>query len=403
MTTEYSASRQIIALSVIRLIDGLASGILIVIVPLYVLKMPTTIIPLPEPVLIGIAVSFYSLVGSVLQPVMGALSDRIGQRKPFILLGFAIMAFTIFAYIFIDRFEPFVLFRMIQGVGLSLIFAAATGLMATITEQQSRGRAMGIYKGTRMLGLAIGPLLGGFLQVKYGFNASFLVGVAIMLIGLFLVQRWVKEKPNGLPIKKKLTPNQISRKSSTISLLALGISILFVGSNFAMVAVLKNEFASRLQMTIIDFSLAFSVFSLSRLIFQVPIGYLSDFIGHKRTILLGLSIMIPSTALLGLVHSTLIFTFLRFVQGLGSAGISAPALALAADTSESGSEGKQMSIVNMGFGLGSTIGPMIASVLVLVSFEFTFLINAFLTFLGALVVYQYVPSDFASKNKLHLD
>jgi MFS family permease len=82
---------------------------------------------------------------------------------------------------------------------------------------------------------------------------------------------------------------------------------------------------------------------------------------------------------------------MRMVQGLASAAIAAPAFALAADVSKEGGEGRQMSIVTMGFSLGIAIGPLFTGGLAVFSFTLPFIVAAVLTLLVSLIVYRYTP------------
>ena len=95
--------------------------------------------------------------------------------------------------------------------------------------------------------------------------------------------------------------------------------------------------------------------------------------------------------LLGLAATTLQLSGFRVFQGVASAAIAAPAFALAADLSRAGGEGRQLSIVTTGFGLGIALGPLIAGVLAIFVFELPFIIGGALTIVGAWIVYRYVP------------
>jgi MFS family permease len=130
---------------------------------------------------------------------------------------------------------------------------------------------------------------------------------------------------------------------------------------------------------------------VSRLLAQVPLSWLSDRIGRKPLIIGGLILMAPATVLLGLAATTLQLTGFRVFQGVASAAIAAPAVALAADLSRSGGGGRQLSIVTTGFGLGIALGPLIAGVLATFVFELPFIIGGALTIMGAWIVYRYVP------------
>ena len=159
---------------------------------------------------------------------------------------------------------------------------------------------------------------------------------------------------------------------------------------FTMVTTLQNEFNARLNMNALGFSIAFSSLMIGRLFLQIPLGRLSDRIGRKPVILAGLILLTPATALLGEVTTMFQLTLLRIVQGIAAAMIAAPAFAVAADLSKTGGEGRQMSFITMGFGLGMAVGPLLAGLLAVVFFELVFWAGGFLCLVGALAVYKYL-------------
>jgi MFS family permease len=384
-------NRVVLALSVARLADALGNSILFIIIPLYVARLPAPWFPLPESVLVGLLISLYGLVNSLSQPIMGALSDRMSRRKPFILGGLMLMGVSTLAFVVARRFTDLLVIRALQGVGVALTIPASMALMATATEKRTRGGSMGVYSTMRVLGFAVGPLIGGFLQVNFGFNAAFYAGAAFVFLGVVLVQAWVDEVPADVSVEAARPFRIIDRDLLSVGILGLGIATFVMASSFSMLTTLENEFNARLQQTALGFSIAFSALTFSRLLVQVPLGRLSDRIGRKPLIIAGLILMSPATALLGWAATTLQLTGLRVVQGIGSAGVAAPTFALAADLSRVGGEGRQMSVITMGFGLGIALGPLIAGVLAVFFFELPFYVGALLSLAGAWVVYHYVP------------
>jgi MFS family permease len=170
-----------------------------------------------------------------------------------------------------------------------------------------------------------------------------------------------------------------------------------------MVTTLENAFNARLGITAIGFSIAFSMLMVGRLIFQVPIGYMSDNYGRKPFILVGLVLMAISTMLLGEVQTIGQLIALRLVQGVAAAGVAAPVFALAADLSSKGGEGRQMSVITMGLGLGIAVGPLLAGVLAVFFFELPFIVIGLLTLAGTGVVYYYMPETVQNEAVLFRD
>lgn len=127
---------------------------------------------------------------------------------------------------------------------------------------------------------------------------------------------------------------------------------------------------------------------IGRLVFQVPLGRYSDFVGRKPLIIAGLILMGPATIFLGEIGTLTQLVIVRLVQGLAAAAVMAPAFAVAADLSKAGGEGRQMSLITMGFGLGIATGPLLAGLLAIFFFDLPFLVVGILCIAGAWIVYR---------------
>jgi MFS family permease len=392
------ANRVVMALSIARLGDAIGNSILIIVIPLYVAALPSPLLPFPEPVRVGILISLYGIVNALLQPLMGALSDRLGRRKFFIFLGLVLMGVATVGFIPATQFLDLLFLRALQGIGVAVTVPAAMAIMADASPKNKRGGAMGIYTTMRMVGFGIGPLIGGFLIERYNFEYSFLTGAIFILFGIIAVIFWVKEIPPKHPVNSEVKFRIIDPALINLGVVGASISTFIMASDFSMISTLETQFNSRLNQGAFSFGLAFSALIVSRLVFQIPLGRLSDRWGRKPFIIAGLIFIAPATLLLGIVTTTAQFIIVRIFQGAASAAIAAPAFALAADFSHAGGEGRQMSLVTMGFGLGIALGPLLAGGLVLYSFLLPFLIAAILSIIVALFVLRYVPEGLKHRD-----
>ncbi len=391
---ENGGNTTVMALSFARLGDAVGNSILFVVIPLYVAKLPSPYFPIPETVRVGILIAAFGVVTAFLQPFMGAISDRIGRRKIFIQGGLLLMALSSLGYVISKEYAHMLIFRSLQGVGVSLTVPAAVALIATSSHRRTRGGSMGIYSAFRMAGLAIGPLLGGFVFDRFGFDIAFFIGAGFIFIGMIMVQMWIKDIPESTQEKEEKSKKPfriIDFSLISAGILGAGFASLVSAGAFSMVSPLETQFNARLSQTAFGFGLAISALTFGRLIFQIPLGRWSDRIGRKPLIIGGLLLMVPSTILMAYVGSTLEFSLARFLQGAASAGIAAPAFAVAADLSRRGGEGQQMSIITLSFGLGIGLGPLLSGLLAVYSFELPFFVLGGLCVFAAWVVYRYVP------------
>ena len=250
-------NRAVFALSIARMADAMGNSILFIIIPLYVAKLPEIYFHLPLPVLVGILISLYGFVNSALQPLMGALSDRLGRRKVLIQVGLALVGTGTLTFIFAQRFVDLLVLRTLQGVGVAITIPASLALMAVITEKETRGGAMGFYSTMRMSGFALGPLIGGFLQVHFGFNTAFCTGAGFSFLAMLLVQLWVDDAPlpENAAVAKKF--QIIDPSLLNAGILSAALATFVMANGFSMVTTLENEFNARLEMTALGFAIAF--------------------------------------------------------------------------------------------------------------------------------------------------
>lgn len=390
---ESESRRLILALSVARLADALGNSVLFIIIPLFVEKIPSPAFDLPKPLLTGFLISLYGVVNALAQPFVGAFSDRVARRKPFIQGGLLMMSAGTLGFVFAGRYLDLIGLRVVQGIGFALTVPTSLALMTAFTRRGTRGGSMAIYTTARLVGLSAGPLIGGWLHDRVGFNAAFYVGAGLILIGALLVQLWVRDDSGGRQAGAPRTFRLIDRSLLTAPLLSIAAATFVMASSFTLVVPLESEFNQRLSTGAFGFGVAFSALMVSRLLLQIPFGRLSDRIGRKPLVIGGLVLMTPAVGLMGYTSSVLALAATRTVLGIGSAAVAAPSFALAADLSSAGGEGRQMGIVSMGFGLGIAAGPMIAGILGPVSFELPFLVGAVMTLAGAGLVHVFVPAS----------
>jgi MFS family permease len=177
-------------------------------------------------------------------------------------------------------------------------------------------------------------------------------------------------------------------------LYVLGMCVFTMALSVTLIASVEPELNERLGQTAVGFGLAFSMLTVGRVIFQIPIGNLSDRVGRRRLILTGLVLLAPLTLFQGIAPTTFWLSVDRFLLGAATSLIIAPAYAMVADRRLKGLRVRQMSIMTMSFGLGIATGPLLSGTLAgTLGFQSPFLIGAVLSGIAAFCFYLLVEES----------
>jgi len=349
-------------LGLARMADSLGTSMLIILIPLMVADRQITLLDLETPIVIGILLSAFGIVDSLSQPAVGVWMDKLGIRKPVLLIGLGLYAVCTALFAWSYNFYSMLGLRVLQGIAVALTLPPSMALMTEYSTPSNRGTAMSFYNLMRLIGFSGGPLLAGWMTEFSRYSTILLIGAGAGLVGFVCVLLLVKE-PNRIDTAQnnegiiEAFRALLSKKSRVFQKLAY--ANLVMATAISLVAALENEFNERLQQTPREFGIAFSALVLTMLVVQIPVGRIADSLGRKVLIVSGLILLVPVTIWMGHVRSTTQFIIARMIQGVGVACVAAPTLALGGDKSSSEQRGRQMSLITMAFGLGIGLGPMI--------------------------------------------
>jgi MFS family permease len=146
------------------------------------------------------------------------------------------------------------------------------------------------------------------------------------------------------------------------------------------------EYETRLNTGQVSLSIAVSAYVIVRVLFQTPMGFISDRLGRKNIIALGLLLNIPIVIGLGHVENVNQLIVLRAVQGISMAAVETPIMALAVDLAGA-SVSSKVSSITASQAAGMALGPIIGGLLAgYISFELPFYLCAIMLLLSLLLV-----------------
>ena len=418
--------RRVIVLALARMVGAAGNSFLIVVLPLYIASdlidisallgtevgIGAAAITVTEPLLIGLVLSLFGFLNSFSQPVTGRLSDRMGVRRPFVLLGILLLGTASGLYTIVTVYWQLVVLRAIQGFGAALIIPATVALVNEYASADAdRGGNFGVYNTFRLIGFGFGPVLAGAvveagpydlspvgLPVIDGFDAAFVAATAGAYLSFVLVFLLVRDAAESSEASDDLSIRVRGDDKFLDPVFALGLATVAMGVCIALFATLQNQVNVRLDQAPVWFGLQFASVTIANVLLQVPVGQASDRIGRRPFLLAGFVLLVPTTLLQGIVTDPILMTLVRLAQGVAVAFVFAPSLALAGDLAREGESGTTLSVLTMGFGFGVALGPLASGWLVGFGFVVPFAVGAGLSVVAFAAVVTQVEETLGASD-----
>jgi EmrB/QacA subfamily drug resistance transporter len=143
-------------------------------------------------------VDAYAVVFAGLLFTLGALGDRVGRKWVF-MGGLVVFGTGSALAAWSGSPDRLTAARAVMGVGAAALMPCTLSILTNVfTSERDRAQAIGIWSATAGLGVAIGPILGGFLLVHYWWGSVFLINVPIAAAGLVAAVFFVPNSKNPL-------------------------------------------------------------------------------------------------------------------------------------------------------------------------------------------------------------
>jgi EmrB/QacA subfamily drug resistance transporter len=160
-------------------------------------------------------VDAYVLVLAGLVTAAGSVGDRFGHLRVF-NIGLVVFTAGSLACSLAPSLGTFIAFRVLQGVGGSMLNPNSLGLITSVfTDAKERAFAYGFWASTFGVSAAAGPVIGGALTDSIGWRSIFWVNVPIGLAALVL-SRWL------VPESKAAEPRPLDLPGQALLIAMLG-------------------------------------------------------------------------------------------------------------------------------------------------------------------------------------
>lgn len=303
-------------------------------------------------------ITAFAVMRLLAAPPTGLMVQRLGERRIYVA-GLLIVALSTAACAFADTYWQLLTFRALGGIGSTMFFVSALGLMIRMSPADARGRVAGLFSGAFLVGSVAGPVVGS-LTAGFGLSAPFVIYGALLLVAASVVLVSLRNSPLAGPASAdgpSVTVREALRhrayRAALLSNFATGWSLF--GLRFALVPLFVAE---GLKHSPGVAGLALTAFAIGNVIAVLPSGRLSDRIGRKPLLVVGLALAGVSTALLGLAPSLPVFLAEAVLAGAASGVFNSPQQAAVADIIGSARGGTAIATFQMMSDFGSIVGSL---------------------------------------------
>ena len=269
----------------------------------------------------GLIITLFTISAAISRPFSGKLSDTIGRKKVMVL-GMLVTVIVSLIYPISISVSFFLGLRFLHGFSAGFFPTGATALLTDILPSDRRGKGMGIWGTFISLGIGAGQGLGSIISKQVGLNNLFLIASGVAILSGFLVSNIKETLKETEPFKLKLlliSPKDIIEPSVLPAAIVMFLSATCSGIIF----VITPDFSNFLHIENKGWFFIFYVFTT--IFVRLFFSSLSDKIGRRKTLAIGMVFLSISMLLIGFSHDILTYTLASIIFGIAT-GISSPTL-----------------------------------------------------------------------------
>lgn len=271
-----SLPRTVWLVSLISLVNDAASDMIYPLVPLYLAS-----VLMAGPKALGLIEGIAEAVSSVLKLFAGALADRSGKVRAWVIAGYGIAGFARPLIGLATSWPGLLACRFADRVGKGLRSAPRDALISLSVEPHQRGLAFGFHRAMDNVGAVVGPLAAAaLLAAGIGLRSVFLLAVVPAIVVLVLAFA-VPEPERAAVSPKEPLRWKLADLPAPFRRYLVALALFTLGNSSNMFLLLRaNELGASATRT----TLMWALYSLVAALLSTPLSALSDRWGRARVL-----------------------------------------------------------------------------------------------------------------------
>jgi MFS family permease len=337
----------------------------------------------------GVLAAVTPTVSGLLAPLFGRLADRFGRKMMLIrsLAGFTVI---IAAMGLVTSVWQLLAARFLQG-----LFAGFTPMaMAVASVSAPRDKvavAIARVQGAQLLSVAVGPAVGGLVASHLGTRSAFFVTAALCAVSLVALILLFEEQRAATPGETRATARSTPfrdflRRPHFIQVMLLLVIAQFIDRGLALIIPLQVAHMPEVSAIAATSGLIISAAAVGATLSAAVTARLSAAVPAGKILLVQLVAGGVFCAAMALAGGWVSLLALRVAVALCLGGALTLAYSLGGLIVPAEARGAAFGWLALGVQIGTAASPLITGALAAVSLRGTFLLDAGLSWLGALVL-----------------
>lgn len=335
----------------------------------------------------GALITGFALARLMFSLLGGVAGDRYGARR--VAIGGAVLlTVSSITAALAPSYGVLLISRFVEGMGTAILATTASQYLVQTAPKERLGRTMALYQTGILVGVAIGPFIGGRLAEIGDFRTPFwaysVLGMVVaVIVGVFITDMPPSGKTLGDSFRA--TGGLLRMPSFRVLLfVAFTMFIMRGGARVTLFPLFGSEVVGLSPSQIGD---VLSVSAVTNLLIVNPGGQLVDRIGRKPVAIVGLILAGLTISAYGFFETYGSLLVVSAFFGLASGLASIPPPTMVGDLAPRGAEGSAVGLYRTSGDLGFIVGPLVMGMVADAgAFSSGFIISGLLLGVAALAV-----------------
>ncbi|WP_207261645.1 MFS transporter [Desulfovibrio sp. Huiquan2017] len=335
---------------------------------------------------VGAIIASFNVSRTACAPFIGRFSDRMG-RKAFILVGLVLYALVSCAYLAADSSRALILVRLAHGFTSLLVVPIAMALAADIAPKGQLGAYMGTLNMAAMVGLGLGPTLGGVIQEHFGMAMPFYTLCAVSVVTAVFVAFFVPSDRESGAVTRKGGTATFRQILANRTAFAIVLMRFFSASGQGAVYTFLPIYAHQVGLSGSQFGFLLSANVFLIALMQRPVGRLADRTNPKRVVILGMFGVAVAVFCMPFSTDFLPLLGLNILMGASTGFILPGSLVITGYLGQTMGMASLMSVTDAAYSFGMIVSPILSGIIFdTLGIAYVFTAGAILIAVGGVVV-----------------